>query len=89
MVALVVILFAGRDEEAAPIHHKPRRSSALLPGYLYAAVVIVLFAAAPAAGVAGYWPSYLSFALYSENVLEASVEMPGRSRPHQRHEHCL
>ena len=77
MIALVGVLFAGRDGKAAPVRFKSlRRAPGLLAGYLYAVVVIVLFAAAPAAGVAGYWPSYLSFALYSQNTPEASVEMP-------------
>ena len=83
MIMLVITLLAGRDEKATPTRSEPLRRapglSRVLPSHLYTVAVIILFAAAPAAGVAGYFPSYLSWALYSENVLEASVEMPGEA----------
>ena len=82
MIVLLVTLYAGRDEEPIGSPKAPRRAKRLLeepPGYLYAAAVCILFAVMPALGVAGYWPAYLSFALYSQNTPEASVTVDGRS----------
>lgn len=84
MIALIAILFMGRDEEQHPggSTGSPRRPAPwrFMTGQvcrLYAAGVIILFVAAPAAGLLGYWPSYLSFALYSENTPEAEVVVDG------------
>ena len=79
MIILVITLFAGQDEEAAPARTKPlRRAPGLLPGYIYAVAICILFFVMPATGLLGYWPSYLSFALYSQNTPEASVTVDGR-----------
>lgn len=82
MIALVFALFAARDKKACP-QESPggltQRHTRRLWGYIYALVVVALVAVIPAAGLVGYWPSYLSWALYSENTSGAMVETPAGS----------
>lgn len=82
MIGLVAILFAGRDEkkEASPQQAPRRRTRArgtTLGGYFYALLVVALVSVMPFFGVLGLWPSYLSWALYSENTSEAVVRTDG------------
>lgn len=65
MIALVVLLFTSvRDRFAL---------SSNTVGGAYGFAVVLLFAVMPILGVFGYWPSYLSFALYSENTASGYV----------------
>jgi hypothetical protein len=68
MIALVLVLFGGKPEyvgfNAAVV--QVRRSKPAL-------ILVGLFAVLPALSFFGWWDSYFSFALYSENLATANI----------------
>jgi hypothetical protein len=74
MIALLVVLFGGKESAMLPRTLRELRRSAC------ATVVVGLFGLLPVLSFFGWWDSYFSFALYSGNLAKADLYVTQKFR---------